>query len=154
MMKQQLGIDLQYVPYRGGADLNAAVMGGHIGFAIGVTSDFAEPHKTGRMQVVAVSSTERDRSLPDVKTFIELGYKDLQSEPWFGFFAPLGTPAPLLAAWNQAINAALKEPSIRERMIKTGFIVGGGSGEDLRKRMQADKARWQPVVTASGVKME
>jgi tripartite-type tricarboxylate transporter receptor subunit TctC len=60
----------------------------------------------------------------------------------------------LLEAWNGAINAALKEPTIRERLIKTGFIVGGGSSEDLRKRVAADKARWQPVVTMSGVKVE
>jgi tripartite-type tricarboxylate transporter receptor subunit TctC len=154
MIKQEIGVDLQYVPYRGGADLNNAIMGGHLPFAIGVTSDFAEPHKTDRMRVLAVSSTERDQSLPDVRTFIELGYKDLQTEPWFAFFAPPGTPAPLLEAWNEAINAALKEPTIRERLIKTGFIVGGGSREDLRKRVAADKARWQPVVTMSGVKVE
>jgi tripartite-type tricarboxylate transporter receptor subunit TctC len=154
MIKQETGVDLQYVPYRGGADLNNAIMGGHLPFAIGVTSDFAEPHKTDRIRVLAVSSTERDQSLPDVRTFIELGYKNLQTEPWFAFFAPPGTPAPLLEAWNGAINAALKEPTIRERLIKTGFIVGGGSSEDLRKRVAADKARWQPVVTMSGVKVE
>ena len=154
MMKQVLGIDLQYVPYRGGADLNNAVMGGHLPFAIGVTSDFAEPHKSGRMQVLAVSSAQPDVSLPDVKTFVALGYQDLQGEPWFGFFAPPGTPAALLAAWNGAINTALADPTVRERMTRAGFVVGGGSGEALRQRMAADKARWQPVVTASGVKMD
>lgn len=153
MMKQILDIDLQYVPFRGGADLNNAVMGGHCPFAIGVTSDFAQPHKTERMTVIAVSSTQRDASLPDVKTFIELGHKDLQAEPWFAFFAPRGTPAPMLAAWNDAINVALADPAIRERMTRTGFLVGGGTGEALRERMAADKARWQPVVTASGIKM-
>jgi len=154
MMKQMLNIDLQYVPYRGGADLNNAVMGGHLPFAIGVTSDFAEPHKAGRMHVLAVSSAQRDVSLPDVQTFVELGYRDLQCEPWFGFFAPPGTPAALVTAWNGAINAALADPSVRDRMTRTGFVVGGGSAEALRQRMAADKARWQPVVTASGVKMD
>ncbi|WP_178133476.1 Bug family tripartite tricarboxylate transporter substrate binding protein [Vineibacter terrae] len=154
MMKQVLGVDLQYVPFKGGAELNSAVMGGHVPLAIGVTSDFAEPHKAGRMQVLAVSSGQRDVSLPDVQTFVELGHKDLVSEPWFGFFAPPGTPEPLRAAWNGAINAALTDPAVRDRMIRTGFMVGGGSGEALRERMAGDKARWQPVVTASGVKMD
>lgn len=154
MMKEETGVDLQYVPYRGGADLNNAIMGGHLPFAIGVTSDFAEPHKAGRMRVLAVSSTERDQSLPDIRTFIELGYKDLQTEPWFAFFAPRNTPAPMVEAWNGAINTALKDPAVRERLVKTGFIVGGGSSADLRKRVVADKARWQPIVTKSGIKVE
>lgn len=154
MMQQVLGIEMQVVPFKGGAELNGAVMGGHVPFGIGVTSDFAEPHKSGRMRVLAVSSKQRDLSLPEVQTFVELGYRDLQSEPWFAFFAPRGTPEPALAAWNAAINAALKDPAVRDKMVRAGFLVGGGSSEELRRRMAEDKARWQPVVTKSGVRMD
>ena len=154
MMQQVLGFELQVVPFKGGAELNNAVMGGHVPFGIGVTSDFAEPHKGGRMQVLAVSSKQRDLSAPDVPTFIELGYRDLESEPWFAFFAPRGTPAPAITAWNDAINAALKDTTVREKMVRAGFIVGGGSSEELRQRIAADRARWQPVVTRSGVRMD
>jgi tripartite-type tricarboxylate transporter receptor subunit TctC len=154
MINQKLGTTLEYVPFRGGADLNNAVMGNHVPLAIGVSSDFAEYHKAGRMTVLAVSTMKRDVSVPDVPTFTEMGHPDLESEPWFAFFAPKGTSAPLVGAWNAAINAALADGATRERIQKSGFTVGGGSPEDLRKRMQADKARWQPVVTASGIRME
>lgn len=154
MMKQVLDIDMQVVPFKGSADLNTAVMGSHVPFALGVTSDFSEAHKGGLMQVLAVSSAQRDLSLPDVQTFGELGFPDLLSEPWFGFFAPLGTAQSALVAWNTAINAALADVAVREKMIRAGFVVGGGTGEALRQRMAADKAHWQPVVTASGIRVD
>lgn len=154
MMQQVLGIEMQVIPFKGGAELNSAVMGGHVPFGIGVTSDFAAPHKDGRMHVVAVSSKQRDVSVPDAPTFIELGHADLVSEPWFSFFAPRGTPEPAIAAWNAAINSALKDPTVRDRLVKAGFVVGGGSPADLRRRIVEDKERWQPVVTRSGVRMD
>ena len=154
MMNKELGLHLEYVPFRGGADLNNAVMGNHVPMAIGVSSDFAEYHKAGRMKVLAVSTVKRDVSVPDVPSFTEMGHPTLESEPWFAFFAPKGTPAPLVGVWNAAINVALSDPAVRDRIEKAGFTVGGGSPEDLRKRMISDKARWQPVVTESGIRME
>ncbi|MBL8674739.1 MAG: tripartite tricarboxylate transporter substrate binding protein [Rhodospirillales bacterium] len=154
MMKRKLGVNLEYVPFRGGADLNNALIAGQMPLAIGVTSDFAAHHKAGKMKVLAVSTARRDVSAPDVPTFIELGHADLESEPWFSFFAPPRTPAPLLAQWNEAINHALALPAVRERIAQAGFTVGGGTPAALRARMEADKARWLPEVQASGIRME
>ncbi|MFO1082314.1 MAG: tripartite tricarboxylate transporter substrate binding protein [Reyranellaceae bacterium] len=154
MMQQVLGIEMQVVPFRGGADLNNAVMGGHVPVGIGVTSDFAAPHKDGRMRVLAVSSRQRDLSVPEAPTFVELGQPELVSEPWFAFFAPRGTPEPVVMAWNRAIDGALQDPTVRDKLVRSGFVVGGGSPADLRRRIAEDKARWQPVVTRSGVKMD
>ena len=154
MINQKLGTRLEYVPFRGGADLNNAVMGNHVPLAIGVSSDFAPYHKDARMKVLVVSTARRDVSLPDVRSFAEIGHPDLESEPWFGFFAPKGTSAPLVAAWNAAITGALAQPDIRSRIETAGFTVGGGTPDELRQRVRRDQARLGPVVAASGVKME
>jgi tripartite-type tricarboxylate transporter receptor subunit TctC len=80
-----------------------------------------------RMRALAVATDKRLPQLPDVPTFGELGVKDMEVSNWFGIVAPKGTPAPIVAKLNQAINRALKEPGLAQRITASGNIVGGAA---------------------------
>jgi len=154
MMKQTLGINFQYVPYRGSGETNQALMGGHLPFAVNVTPDLVEPSRTGRLQVLAMSSKERDATLPSIPTFVELGFPSLHCDAWFGFFAPPGLPVPMITAWNEAINHALADAELQKAIQKLGYKVRGGLPAALKGEIESDQARWKAVVTTAGIKMD
>lgn len=152
MVGQAAGIQLQDVPYRGGADLATALVAGQVQAGVNVAGEVSAQYQAGRLKILGVSSKRRASALPDVPTFTELGYPAVQSEPWFGFFAPKGTPPKAIAAWNRAVNAALQEPGLKDFLTGQGYFIAGGTPEQLKAVVQADAERWQTVMSAAGFK--
>lgn len=154
MLGRAAGIELNNVPYKGGAQLAQDVLGGQIAVGINTFSEVIEHHKAGRLRILAISSAVRTPTAPDVPTFIELGYKDLEGDGWFAFFAPRNTPLAAIEAWNKAIGEALADAAVHEAVQKAGFTPGGGTAAALAERFRSDVARWKPIVDASGFKLE
>ena len=99
---------------------------------------------------MATSGANRNALFPEVPTLRESGFKDLVGVGWFALFAPGGTDAVQINLLNAAVNRALKNPALKDRLTKMGLDVGGGSPEDLKSLISAETARWAPVVKASG----
>ncbi len=154
MIGKAIGVELQNVPYKGGAQLAQDLIGGQVPIGINTMSEVLENHKAGRLRMLGISSRARSPVAPDVPTFVELGYAEVEGDGWFSFFAPRGTPKPAADAWNRAINDALKDPGVRDAVSKIGFQPGGGSADDLARRVASDMRRWKPVVAASGFRVE
>jgi tripartite-type tricarboxylate transporter receptor subunit TctC len=153
LFKTLAKVDIQHVPFKGGSEALAALLGGQIQVLFNPASTLAPQDKTGRLRMIAIASTERVNGL-NLPTVAESGLPGFKSEVWFGLFAPAGTPAPVIARLNALTNRILKDPSVAEVLDKAGMEPVGGTVEDLGKLLQADSARWAEVVKATGAKIQ
>jgi tripartite-type tricarboxylate transporter receptor subunit TctC len=144
-------VDLRHVPYKGNPQAIADLIGGHLPIFFTSTPDFVEPHKAGRVRVLATSGAQRSASLPEVPTFAEAGYR-IRGEGWYGIYAPAKTPPETVARLNAAIVSAVRVPEIKTRMIALGLRPTGTSGPELAEIQKADLDLWAPVIKASGFK--
>ncbi|MBM3406920.1 MAG: tripartite tricarboxylate transporter substrate binding protein [Betaproteobacteria bacterium] len=153
-IKAAMGINLVQVPYKGASPAMTDLIGGAVDVAI-LSVGSVLPHiRSGKAQPVAVTSAARSAVVPDAKTFAEAGYKDVDVMIWLGLFAPAGTPAPIVARLNEAVNRVLAQPDIQQKIVGQGVSVGGGSAADFAAFVKADYARWGVVARRSGVKVE
>ena len=150
MIGQKTGLDMTHVPYNGGAQLMTALMGNQVPVGIDTLVDQGEMHRAGKSRILATSGASRNSLFPDVPTLQESGFKDLVGVGWFALFAPGGTDSNQINILNAAVNRALKNPALKDRFTKMGLEIGGGSPQDLQALINAETARWTPVVKASG----
>jgi tripartite-type tricarboxylate transporter receptor subunit TctC len=144
------GVELRHVPYRGSAPGITDTLGGQIAAMVTSASDFVAHHKAGRLRLLASSGRARMVFTPDVPTFAEQGYDELVIEEWFGFFAPARTPPRVVAAANEAINAALRERAVIDGLAAVGLIAQGSTAEEMARSQRAEFERWGPRVKRIG----
>lgn len=154
MLGKGTGVDLLHVPFNGSAPLKTAIVGSQIASEVDTLPDLVELHRAGKIRVLGVSGTQRAPQLPDVATFAEQGFRDIAGLGWFGFYAPAGTPKPVVDRLNGAIVKALALPDVRERLSGLGLEPTGTTPEEFARIMAADAARWGPVIQASGFKAD
>lgn len=148
------GVTLKHVPYRGTVPSITDLVGGQIAAAMNPSGDYLQYMKSGRVRVLATSGKQRSPYLPDVPTFTELGYPDVTSEEWFGFFAPAKTPAATIAAANAAITAALKDKSVVDSLALVGLVAHGSTPQAMAADQKAEYERWGPLVKQIGFTAE
>ena len=144
------GLDLVAAPYRGSAPMMADMLGNQIAAGVASIPDFIENHKAGKLRVVAVMGTERQTAMPDVPTFAELGLKGFEDVPYYGLFAPAGTPKATLDKLAAAVQKAIAQPDVRDQLTAMGLTVGFMSAEELGKREQAYGKAWSKIIKDSG----
>lgn len=154
LVAKEANVDMVPVPFQGGAPLITALAGNQVASGIDVVGEQAELHKNGKLRILATSGAARSKVAPDVPTFRELGYANIQAQGWFAMYAPAKTPAALVNAINAAANKALATPEVQERIAKMSLEATGGSPADLQKITDQEFARWMPVVKASGFKAD
>jgi tripartite-type tricarboxylate transporter receptor subunit TctC len=111
-------------------------------------------HQAGKLRVLAISGSERSAIAPDVPTFTELGFGEIEGSGWQAFHTTAGTPRPVIDRLSSAIAKALGSPEVKERLLATGLEPVGSTADELAKRMADDTARWAPVVRASGFRAD
>lgn len=148
------GVALKHVPYRGTVPSITDLVGGQIAAAMNPSGDYLQYMKSGRVRVLATSGKQRSPYLPDVPTFTELGYPDVTSEEWFGFFAPAKTPAATITAANAAITAALKDKSVVDSLALVGLVAHGSTPQAMAADQKAEYERWGPLVKQIGFTAE
>ena len=136
------GVELKQVPYRGTVPSITDLVGGQIGSAMNPSGDYLQYMKSGRVRVLATSGKKRSPYLPDVPTFTELGFPDVTSEEWFGFYAPAKIPAATLASANAAITAALKDKSVIDAIGVVGLVAHGSTPQEMLADQKAEYERW------------
>jgi tripartite-type tricarboxylate transporter receptor subunit TctC len=150
VMGQKNGLDLQAAPYRGSAPMMGDMLGNQIAAGVGSVPDFIENHKAGKIRMVAVIGTKRQAILPEVPTFAELGLSGFEDLPYYGIFAPKGTPKATLDRYSAALAKVIALPEVHERLTAMGLSVGHMSGEQLGQRERAYSASWARIIKASG----
>lgn len=143
-------LDLQAAPYRGSAPMIADMLGGQIAAGVGSVPDFIEQHKAGKLRVVATLGGRRQAALPEVPTFSELGLKGLEDEPYYGVFAPAGTPAAVAERISQALAKVIAQPEVHDRLAALGLNVGFMSSAQLAERERAYATTWARLIKESG----
>jgi tripartite-type tricarboxylate transporter receptor subunit TctC len=154
LLKQETGVNLVHVPYKGMGGAINDLVGGHVQAGI-VALQTAVPYvQSGKLRMLAVMSAERSPALADVPTLKELGFADLEVETWYGLFAPAGTPPEVVGIVNAELNALLGQPDLRELLAKQGMIPAGGPPARLGDLVTRELARWSRVVAAAGIKAD
>lgn len=144
------GLDLQAAPYRGSAPMVADMVGNQISAGIASTADFMEQQKAGKLRIVAAIGDQRQSLLPDVPTFAELGFANLEDLPYYGIFAPAGTPAAVTSRFGQALQKALAMPDVNERLVGLGLSVGYQSQAQFAATVRKYDQTWARIIKASG----
>ena len=150
VMGQKNGLDLQAAPYRGSAPMMGDMLGNQIAAGVGSVPDFIENHKAGKIRMVAVIGTKRQAILPEVPTFAELGLSGFEDLPYYGIFAPKGTPKATLDRYSAALAKVIALPEVHERLTAMGLSVGHMTSEQLGQRERAYSASWARIIKASG----
>lgn len=151
MFGQSAGLQLTHVPYRGTAAAMAALAGGEITALSTVSADIQTLVQAGRARLLAVAGERRSPAFPDVPTFREKGF-DLVATPWYGLFAPAGTPADVLQRLSKAAIDSVNDPATHKRLVAMGLEPTGYSADRLAAIMKADYERWADPIRASGFK--
>ncbi|MDB5942045.1 MAG: Twin-arginine translocation pathway signal [Ramlibacter sp.] len=150
LIGQKYALDLQAAPYRGSAPMIADMLGNQIGAGIGSIPDFIENHKAGKIHVVAVMGRSRQAAMPDVPTFAELGVSGFEDVPYYGLFAPAGTPQAEIDRISTALLKVLTLPDVRERLTAMGLTVGFMPQKLLASRERAYREKWTWIIKTSG----
>jgi len=150
VLAQRNGLDLVAAPYRGSAPMMADMLGNQIAAGVGSIPDFIENHKAGKLRVVAVMGPTRQALLPDVPTLAELGLKGFEDVPYYGLFAPAGTPKATIAQIDQALAKVLQQADVRQRLVQMGLTVEHMSPDTLGKRERAYTQTWARIIRDSG----
>ncbi len=143
-------LDLVSAPYRGSAPMMADMLGNQIAAGVGSVPDFIENHKAGKVRIVAVLGAKRQATLPDVPTFGELGLSGLDDMPYYGIFAPAGTPQASINHFGAALSKVLAMPDVNEQLTKMGLTVGYMNSHQLELRERAYTQVWTKLIKNSG----
>lgn len=143
-------LDLVAAPYRGSAPMMADMLGNQIAAGVGSVPDFIENHKAGKVRIVAVLGAKRQAALPDVPTFTELGLTGLEDLPYYGIFAPAGTPKATIDHVGQALAKVLAMPDVHDHLTKMGLTVGYMNSQQLAQRERAYTQVWAKMIKDSG----
>jgi tripartite-type tricarboxylate transporter receptor subunit TctC len=150
LIGQKYALDLQAAPYRGSAPMIGDMLGNQIAAGVGSVPDFIENHKAGKIRVVAVLGASRQPVLPDVPSFAELGLAGFEDVPYYGLFAPAGTPQAAIDRVSDALAKVVAMPEVRDRLTGMGLAVGFMPQQQLAAREKAYTAAWTRIIKASG----
>ena len=150
LIGEKYKIDLQAAPYRGSAPMMADMLGNQIGAGVGSVPDFIENHKAGKIRVVAVLGSVRQAALPDVPTFAELGLAGFEDVPYYGIFAPAGTPKATIDRFAEAVSKVIALPDVHSRLTAMGLSVAYMPPQQLASREHAYAQTWARIIKASG----
>ena len=153
MLASRGGFTATHIPYKG-AEALKDLLAGRIQFMFATIPSVIAHIKAGNLVAIAVTSKARSRSLPETPTVAESGFPGFEAGSWFGFFAPRGTPQPVIAALNKAVNDVIAEKAVESRMVEEGADPVGGPPEKFGAFVRSEYEKWRTVVRESGAVVE
>ena len=153
MLKQSAGIFAVHIPYNGGAPAQLGLLSGQVDFNIDNLSTAAANIKSGRLRALAVTSTQRSPVLPDVPPMAD-SLPGFAIDTWWGIIAPAGTPTDTVNRLNQIFTSALNSPELRQRFAALLAEPTPTSPETFGRFMAQERQRYEPVVKASGARVD
>lgn len=154
ILKSSAHLDMVHVPYRGGAPAMNDLLAGQVDMMIEVMPNAAPQLKSGRIRGLAVSTASRVASLPELPTIAESGVPGFDVSAWDALVAPAGTPAPVVARLNAAVQKALADPELRRQLQERGAEAAPGTPEALSGFIRTELKRWGDAVRRSGAQVD
>ena len=154
LLKQEAGIDLAHVPYKGAAPAVTGLLSGEIELAVVDLLNVLPHVAAGTLKVLAVASPNRAPQLPDLPTTKEAGLPGVVMDTTYGVIAPPGVPADIQKKFRDAIVAAMQAPDTKEQLLKQGVIAMTSTAQEYKAAMQAEFDKWQRVVAKGKITLE
>ena len=154
MFRGAAGVDMTHIPYKGGPPAVTDLIGGQVNVMFETSVAVLPFVKQGKLRALAVSSSKRLTTAPDIPTVAELGYPGFSGVPWVAIMAPANTPAPIVAKLNAEVNKALASKEIRDQFAGQGVEPMQMTSEELGAFVKSELAKWTKVVKDSGAKVE
>ena len=154
MLKLAIGApDLVHVPYKGGNPAMTALVGGQVSMGIVSLASTMAHVKSGRVKILAVSSSKRSRLAPEIPTIGET-VKGVELESWVGLLAPTGTSPQVIREVNASVLKAVAMPDVQQRLVGEGYDVQGGTPDEFNKLIQSDIAKYSKVIRAANIRID
>ncbi len=148
------GIELLHVPYKGSAPLTTDLLGGQVDMSFDTLTPVVQHIKGGKLRALAVTTSRRSSTLPDVPTLAESGLKDFNQGTWFGVLAPSGTPKDIVDKLNAEMVAIIRSPDFRKRMEEIGAEPVGDTSAQMATQIKTDTARYAQLVKDAKVTID
>ncbi|APV48727.1 ABC transporter substrate-binding protein [Betaproteobacteria bacterium GR16-43] len=153
MLASRAGFEATHIPYKG-AEALKDLLAGRIQFMFATIPSVIAHIKAGTLVAIAVTSTKRSRSMPDIPTVAEKGFPGFEAGSWFGFFGPKGTPREVVDTLNKAVNEIIVEKDVESRMVEQGADPVDRTPERFGAFVKSEHDKWAKVVKESGAKVD
>lgn len=153
MFKSMAGVDMLHVPYKGGPEATQALVSGQVDIFFNGSNSMSQV-KQGKARVIASAGKKRTDELPELPTVAEQGLPGYDLLPWFGLFAPTGTPRPIIERLHREFTAQLKTPAVQERAHQMGIELWISSPEDLGGQVRKEIPQMTTVMRKAGLQAE
>ncbi len=150
--KRMAGIDVVDVPYKGGGQALADLLGGQVQLSFIVAGNGMRHARAGKLVALAVSGPERHPSAPEVPTIAESGYPEFALLDWYAMLAPAGTPAAAVERLNREIGAVLRDPAVVEKLSAIGLDAAPGTPTELEALVRRDTERYRRIIELTGAR--
>jgi tripartite-type tricarboxylate transporter receptor subunit TctC len=154
LLSAQAGLRMVHVPFRGTGQAVTEILAGRIDIAFDTLPTYLPHIRAGRVRAIAVTLPERVEWLPEVPTVAESGFPGFDANVWYMVIAPGGLPDAIAARWVTAVNRALNDPTVRQRVRESGFIIGGGTQADAAALLRRDAERYAEVLRTANIKLD
>jgi len=154
LFRLALKLDLVRVPFKGGGEALTSVMGGQTPLSFGAIAPAIPLVKAGKLRAIAVTGKNRMPAIPDVPTFAEAGFPQIDGETWFCVVTPKGTPQEIITKLHDAVAKAVADADVKQRLDVLGYVPLMTSAEETIARFKSDGDKWAKVIKESGMKPE
>ena len=154
LLKQQLGIQMLHIPFKGSAPAFTDLIAGHVQFMAESVPQAANYAKQGKVKALAVTSAKRNPALPNTPTVLETGVANLEVVGFYGILAPKGTPPDIVNKLSQAFKETLESPEIQKKMIDQGADPAYLNADQFTKFLNGEMPRWAKAVKQAGAKVD
>jgi tripartite-type tricarboxylate transporter receptor subunit TctC len=154
VFKQQAGVDIQHIPYKGTNDLIADLLSGRVPISFISPLIAKQLVNEGKLRALALSSAKRSPSWPDTPTLAEAGVPGYEVEAWYAILLPKATPSDVVEKLSRSIADAVKAADVAERLATLGNEAVGSTPAEAEAYITAEAARWEKVLRAANIKVE
>jgi tripartite-type tricarboxylate transporter receptor subunit TctC len=154
LFKSMAGVDIVHVPYKGSTQARNDVLAGQVQLAMDGLLPLQPLIKEGRLKALAITSSHRAKSNPEIPTIAEAGVPGYASDTWYGILVPAGTPRAVINTLHAAAVKALNAPGVRARLERLGAEPVGNTPEEFRMLLETEQKLWARIVKDSGAKVE
>ncbi|NYT63567.1 tripartite tricarboxylate transporter substrate binding protein [Alcaligenaceae bacterium] len=154
LLKGEAKLDMEHIAYKGGAPLATDLVAGHVKFGLIAVGTALPLLQAGKLIPVAIAGNKRSAILPDVPTFLEMGYQGFEPDAWMGLLFPAGVPKDRVDALSREVARIVKEPAMAKRLNDLNVEPVGNTPEEFAKVLKDDYAKWTEVIQKIGLKAQ